>query len=125
VAKKGSGGAGHNEFGPDMQKKMRTLEGGISELFDQRDHINTQIAALFKDATDAGIHAPTLRATIQRKRKIDKDPAGFKAKEEQLALYFATLYQGDLFEREPQPGDTAASEPKEEAAAEPADPLLN
>ena len=85
-----------DNIGPAGAEHLRTLEGRIMNLLNQRDEINADIKEVFAEVSDAGFHAPTLRKAIARKRAMDKDMEGFRAAEEQLDLYFSTLYQPDL-----------------------------
>jgi uncharacterized protein (UPF0335 family) len=106
----------HNTLGADAAQQMRALEERIQNLFDERDRINEDVAEVFKEASDAGFHAPTLREAIMKKRKIEKDEAGFRAAEEQLDLYFATLYQMELPFEPQTPGLKEQREAEDKAA---------
>jgi uncharacterized protein (UPF0335 family) len=90
------GKAGDNFLGPAGAEHLRALESRIMSLLDQRDEINADIKEVFAEAGDSGFHSPTLRKAIARKRAMDKDLEAFRAAEEQLDLYFSTLYQAEL-----------------------------
>lgn len=95
-------GDNHNINSPESQKQLRALSERIMNLLDQRDAVNADLREVFNEAKDSGFHSPTLRKAIAKKRKIDKDKAAYESEEEQIAAYFAALYQPDLpFEREP------------------------
>lgn len=89
-------GAGDNILGPAGAEHLRGLEGRIMSLMNDKDDIAAEIKGVFEEAKDAGFDTKALRKAITRKRLMDKDEAKFKADEDALDLYFATLYQGTL-----------------------------
>lgn len=89
-------GDNHNIYSPESQKLLRSLSDRIMVLLDQRDTVNGDIRVVFNEAKDAGFETKILRRAIAKKRKIDKDEAAFRSEEEQIELYFSTLWQPDL-----------------------------
>lgn len=89
-------GDNHDVQSPESRKLLRSLSERIMNLLDQRDATNADIKEVFKEVADAGFHGPTLRKAIARKRKIDKDEAAYRNEEEQIELYFASVWQPEL-----------------------------
>ena len=89
-------GDNHNIHSPESRKQLKALTERIMRLWDQRDEINADMKEVFKEVGEAGFHGPTLRKAIARKRKIDKDEAAYRSEEENIAAYFAALWQPDL-----------------------------
>lgn len=89
-------GDNHDIQSPESRKLLRSLSDRIMNLLDQRDAVNADIKVVFKEVSDAGFHGPTLRKAISKKRKIDKDAAAYNAEQEQIELYFATVWQPEL-----------------------------
>lgn len=87
----------HNVSG-DALKQLHSLTERIMNLFNERDEINADVREVFQEAADSGFDKKALRATIQRKRRIDKNADAYAANEEQIQAYFNALWQPDLFE---------------------------
>ena len=89
-------GDNHDIQSPESRKLLRSLSERIMNLLDQRDAVNDDIKVVFKEVSDAGFHGPTLRKAIAKRRKLDKDAGAYNAEQEQIELYFATVWQPDL-----------------------------
>lgn len=93
---RGAVGDNHNVASPESQKQLRALSERIMNLLDQRDAVNGDLREVFNEAKDSGFETKILRKAIAKKRKIDKDKAAYESEEEQIAAYFAALYQPEL-----------------------------
>lgn len=95
-AEKSRIGDNHDIHSGESQKLLRSLSSRIMNILDQRDVVNADLRTVFNEAKDAGFETKILRKAIAKRRKIEKDEAAFRSEEEQIALYFASIWQPDL-----------------------------